>query len=84
MNNHVKFIDLFAGIGGIRKGFEIACAKKGFTTECVFTSEIKDHAIEVLKQNHPGEEIHGDITQIDAKEIPDFDFSGVSSQSKAV
>ena len=74
MNNHVKFIDLFAGIGGIRKGFEIACAKKGFTTECVFTSEIKDHAIEVLKQNHPGEEIHGDITQIDAKEIPDFDF----------
>ena len=70
MNNHVRFIDLFAGIGGIRKGFEIACAKKGFTTECVFTSEIKDHAIEVLKQNHPGEEIHGDITQIDAKEIP--------------
>lgn len=74
MNNHVKFIDLFAGIGGIRKGFEIACARKGFTTECVFTSEIKTHAIEVLKQNHPGEEIHGDITKIDAREIPDFDF----------
>lgn len=74
MNKHVKFIDLFAGIGGIRKGFEIACAKKGFTTECVFTSEIKAHAIEVLKQNHPSEEIHGDITQIDANVIPDFDF----------
>lgn len=74
MNNHVRFIDLFAGIGGIRKGFEIACAKKGLSTECVFTSEIKPHAIEVLKQNHPGEEIHGDITQIEAKDIPDFDF----------
>ena len=74
MNNHVRFIDLFAGIGGIRKGFEIACAKKGLLTECVFTSEIKPHAIEVLKQNHPGEEIHGDITQIEAKDIPDFDF----------
>ncbi len=74
MNNHVRFIDLFAGIGGIRKGFEIACAKRGLSTECVFTSEIKPHAIEVLKQNHPGEEIHGDITQIEAKDIPDFDF----------
>lgn len=74
MNNHIRFIDLFAGIGGIRKGFEIACAKKGFTTECVFTSEIKPHAIEVLKQNHPTEEIHGDITQIEAADIPDFDF----------
>lgn len=74
MNNHVRFIDLFAGIGGIRKGFEIACAQKGLSTECVFTSEIKPHAIEILKQNHPGEEIHGDITQIEAKDIPDFDF----------
>lgn len=74
MINHVRFIDLFAGIGGIRKGFEIACAKKGLTAECVFTSEIKAHAIKVLKQNHPNEKIHGDITQIDAKDIPDFDF----------
>lgn len=74
MNNHIKFIDLFAGIGGIRKGFEIACAKKKLSAECVFTSEIKPHAIEVLKQNHPSEKIHGDITQIEAKDIPDFDF----------
>lgn len=70
----VKFIDLFAGIGGIRKGFELACTDRGLKTECVFTSEIKPYAIEVLKQNHPGEEIHGDITKIDAAQIPDFDF----------
>lgn len=74
MNNQVKFIDLFAGIGGIRKGFEIACNNKGIRVECVFTSEIKPHAIEVLKQNYPEEEIHGDITQINAADIPDFDF----------
>lgn len=70
----VKFIDLFAGIGGIRQGFELACAKKGLQPECVFTSEIKPYAVEILKQNHPDEEIHGDITQINAADIPDFDF----------
>ena len=70
----IKFIDLFAGIGGIRKGFELACSKYGYKTECVFTSEIKPHAIKVLKQNHPFEKIFGDITQIDAKDIPKFDI----------
>lgn len=70
----VRFIDLFAGIGGIRKGFELACAERGLSAQCVFTSEIKAHAIEVLKQNHPGEVIHGDITKIKAADIPDFDF----------
>ena len=74
MDNQIRFIDLFAGIGGIRKGFEIACQKKGLNTKCVFTSEIKNHAIEVLKQNHPDEVIYGDITKIDEKVIPDFDF----------
>ena len=69
----LRFIDLFAGIGGIRKGFELACADKGIKTQCVFTSEIKPHAIEVLKQNHPDEYIHGDITQVNENEIPDFD-----------
>lgn len=70
----IKFIDLFAGIGGIRKGFELACADMGISSECVFTSEIKPYAVSVLKQNHPNEKIHGDITKIDTKDIPDFDF----------
>lgn len=69
-----RFIDLFAGIGGIRKGFELACEERGIATQCVFTSEIKPYAIDILKQNHPGEEIHGDITAISADDIPDFDF----------
>ncbi len=74
MQSHIRFIDLFAGIGGIRKGLEIACAKKGISAECVFSSEIKAHAVEILAQNYPGEKIHGDITQIPAQGIPDFDF----------
>lgn len=74
MDSMIKFVDLFAGIGGIRKGFELACEDKGFHTKCVFTSEIKPYAVKVLKQNHPDEEIAGDITLVDAKSIPDFDF----------
>lgn len=69
----LRFIDLFSGIGGIRKGFELACLEKGIATECVFTSEIKPHAIEVFHQNHPDEVIAGDITQVRSSEIPDFD-----------
>lgn len=70
----IRFIDLFAGIGGIRKGFELACEAKGIPAKCVFTSEIKTYAVDVLRQNHPNEKIYGDITKIATSEIPDFDF----------
>ncbi len=72
--NTIRVIDLFAGIGGTRLGFEQAAKKNGFEIKCVFTSEIKKHAVEVLNQNFKGESVHGDITQIDASLIPDFDF----------
>lgn len=74
MKKPIKFIDLFAGIGGIRKGFELACADRGLKTECVFTSEIKPYAVDILAQNHPNETITGDITQVNAADIPSFDF----------
>lgn len=70
----LRFIDLFAGIGGIRKGFELACAERGVEAECVFTSEIKSYAIDVLKQNHPEDKVSGDIMQVKTADIPDFDF----------
>ena len=72
--NTIKFIDLFAGIGGIRKGFELACEEIGYSPVCVFTSEIKPYAVDVLTQNHPAEPITGDITQVEARDIPPFDF----------
>lgn len=62
------FIDLFAGIGGIRKGFEEHGGK------CVFTSEWDDYAVKTYRANfaedHP---IAGDITKIDERSIPDHD-----------
>lgn len=70
----IKFIDLFAGIGGIRLGLELALKQAGYAPKCVFTSEIKEHAIKILKQNHPKDKITGDITKVDAKAIPDFDI----------
>ena len=73
-NKKVKFVDLFAGMGGIRKGFELACESMKLESECIFTSEIKPHAVEILKQNNSCEKIHGDITKINEKDIPDFDF----------
>jgi DNA (cytosine-5)-methyltransferase 1 len=64
-----KFIDLFAGIGGIRRGFE---AHGG---SCVFTSEWDSWAQKTYLANNPdsAHSIHGDITQIDAAAIPDHD-----------
>ncbi len=73
-NRTIKFIDLFAGMGGTRLGFEQAFNKAGYKTECVLTSEIKETAIKALKINFKNEEIKGDITQVETKDIPDFDF----------
>jgi DNA (cytosine-5)-methyltransferase 1 len=61
-----KFIDLFAGIGGFRTGFE----KSGGS--CVFSSEIDAHAKEMYTLNY-NDELFSDITQVDEKEIPNHD-----------
>lgn len=70
----IKFIDLFAGLGGIRLGFEQAFSECGYKTKCILTSEIKPHAIEALKYNFHHENLVGDICKIDANKIEDFDF----------
>lgn len=74
VNKTVRFIDLFAGLGGIRLGFESAFRKKGFDPVCVFSSEIKDYAIKAYKQYYAEDNIAGDITKIAAGDIEDFDF----------
>jgi DNA (cytosine-5)-methyltransferase 1 len=73
-NNTVKFIDLFAGLGGIRLGFENAFNAIGLKTECVMTSEIKPYAVKTLKHNFKQDFFAGDIFQIRNEFIPDFNF----------
>ena len=65
--NSFRFIDLFAGIGGIRLGFESVGG------HCVFSSEFDEVACKTYEANF-GEHPSGDITKIDAKDIPDFDI----------
>ena len=65
--NTFKFIDLFAGIGGIRLGFESVGG------QCVFSSEFDEDACKTYEANF-GEHPSGDITKINAEDIPDFDI----------
>ncbi|MBA0174615.1 DNA cytosine methyltransferase [Pectobacterium carotovorum] len=65
-NAKFKFIDLFAGIGGVRLGFQNAGGA------CVFSSEYDRGAQNTYKKNH-GEYPFGDITRIDEKQVPDHD-----------
>lgn len=69
---NIRFIDLFAGIGGIRMGLELAFKEKGYDSKCVFSSEFDKDACVTYQANF-GEYPSGDITKIDAKDIPDFD-----------
>lgn len=63
-----KFIDLFAGIGGIRMPFQELGGR------CVFSSEWDAPAQKTYRVNY-GETPYGDITQIDPqKQIPSFDI----------
>lgn len=61
------FIDLFAGIGGFRIALE------SFGGKCVFASEIDKYACHTYSTNF-GDEPYGDITKIDAKDIPKHDI----------
>lgn len=63
------FIDLFAGIGGLRRGFESIGGR------CVFTSEWDKYSQKTYRANFPDDdhEINGDITKIEAADIPAHD-----------
>ena len=68
----LKSIDLFAGIGGIRLGFDRAF---GDSIKTVFVSEWDEYAQKTYKANfHDDFEIAGDITKISVDDIPDFDI----------
>jgi DNA (cytosine-5)-methyltransferase 1 len=61
-----RFIDLFAGVGGMRLAFEAAGG------ECVFSSEWDKDSQKTYEANF-GEVPFGDITKIPVREIPNFD-----------
>ena len=71
INNKIKIIDLFAGIGGIRLGFEIASQNN---IECVFTSEWNKYSQKTYLENFNDFAIHGDITKINETLIPEHDI----------
>ena len=64
--NKFKFVDLFAGIGGLRLPFQ------ELGGSCVFSSEWDRFAKKTYASNF-GERPYGDITQISAKDVPDHD-----------
>jgi len=62
------FIDLFAGIGGLRQGFD------AIGGQCIFTSEWNKYSVMTYRANYPNEhDIAGDITKIEAADIPEHD-----------
>lgn len=67
-NKKIRFIDLFAGVGGIRLGFE----GDSDNTQCVYSSEWDQFAQKTYTENF-GDVPAGDITKENAKDIPDFD-----------
>lgn len=71
-NLELRFVDLFAGIGGMRLGFEYACEALGVAHKCVFSSEWDRHAQRTYRENF-GETPAGDIKKISSKDIPDHE-----------
>jgi DNA (cytosine-5)-methyltransferase 1 len=74
-----KFIDLFSGLGGFRLALEY------FRAECVFSSDI-DEKVNAVYHNNFKDKPAGDITKIEAKDIPDHDIlcAGFPCQSFSI
>lgn len=67
----IKYIDLFAGVGGIRLGVSQALSRNGIEAKCVLSSEINEKACETYQLNF-GEHPSGDIKLI--TEVEPFDL----------
>ncbi len=81
----LRFADLFCGIGGFRVAAEGVCREKSLGPQCVFSSDIDPDAQNVYQANF-GEQPTGDITQVNATEIPDHDvlFGGFPCQAFSI
>lgn len=70
MSAKLKVVSLFSGIGGFEEGLKRAKLQH----EVVFASEIDEHAKKSYTANFNGKYLHGDITKIDEKMIPDHEL----------
>lgn len=82
MNKNLKVVSLFSGIGGFEKGIE----DSNINFEIIFASEIDKFAIETYGCNFSIKNMHGDIKQINEKDIPEHDLlcAGFPCQSFSV
>ncbi len=67
----MKYFSMFSGIGGFEYGIEKATKGK---CKCVGFSEINKYAIKIYKKHFPGNKNYGSATDINPKELPDFDM----------
>lgn len=71
--NKIKVFEAFAGYGGASFGLQ----KAGIEHEVIGYSEFDKYASEIFELNHPGIKNYGDITKVQADDLPDFDmFTG--------
>ena len=80
----IKYASLFSGIGGFELGIRAASEQTGIKTECVFASEfdpeskakdINNQPARTIYNKNFGEYPHGDITKINASDVPDCDLN---------
>ena len=69
----IRYIDLFCGLGGFRVAAEMAARRRGFGARCVFSCDIDPHCQAAYAGNF-GETPHGDITGVEARDIPPHDL----------
>ena len=79
----IKYASLFSGIGGFELGIQSASEKTGIEIECVFASEfdpeskakdINKQPARIIYNKNFGEYPHGDITKINASDVPNHDI----------
>lgn len=85
MNETLKYIDLFCGIGGFRVAAAQAAGELRMNSECVFSSDIDPDAQKAYEANF-GERPFGDIGEVRAEDVPDHDllFAGFPCQAFSI
>ncbi len=70
----LRYFSTFSGIGGFELGIKCAAKRLGIDVECIGHSEIDKYAESVYQRHFKGSTNYGDITKIEAKDLPDFEI----------